>query len=263
MKSVVFIHAHPDDEALLSGGTLRALHQKGIRTVVIFLTSGQMGLTGKMQGDLGTQRELEAKTSASILGVTKTYFLGYHDSGLDSTSVVPSELREEIVQRIRQILKDEIPSTLIGYDVQGGYGHPDHKLVHHIVRSFYDDSEISTLLEVTVDRSVIASTLDRFRYPISIIDKVKLIQADNIWALADRFSASADIGYRINVKAFAAAKRSALKAHASQLTGGIRNLRIMTLLPLLLFKRFFSTEWYVVIRDSDENPLKLLQQIEY
>lgn len=262
MKSVVFVHAHPDDEALLSGGTLRALHQKGFRTVVIFLTNGERGQSEGFDRDsLGDVRQKEASQSATILGISKTYFLGYKDSGLESSegriehSLIPID---EATNRIKDILAIEKPLLLVGYDSEGGYGHPDHKAVHHIVRNLEILPYVPSILEVTVDRAVIASTLERFRFLISILEKLEIAQSKNIYELANRFSATADILYEIDVKKFSAAKQSALKAHLSQTLGGVRNLRIMTMLPRFIFRYFFGREWFNVIRESDDNPIKTL-----
>ena len=262
MKSVVFVHAHPDDEALLRGGTLRALHQKGFRTVVIFLTNGELGKSEGIEAEsLGDIRQKEAARSATILGVSKTYFLEYRDSGLESTagriehSLIPND---EATDRIREILEIEKPLLLVGYDSEGGYGHPDHKAVHRIVRNLEILEYIPTILEVTVDRSVVASTLERFRLLISLFEKLEIAQSKNIYELANKFSATADIAYVVDVRKFSAAKRSALKSHLSQTLGGVRNLRIMTMLPSFIFRYFFGKEWFSVIRDSDDNPIKVL-----
>ena len=260
MNSVVFLHAHPDDEALLSGGTLRGLHQKGVRTVVIFLTNGERGLAdNRLPRELGEQRRREALNSSKILGVSETYFLDYEDSGLNSEFALSHVSLEEMCERVKEILDKEQPDAFITYDSEGGYGHPDHKIVHRIGRKLQDVTDVPTLLEVTIDRAVIASTLDRLRYVIKLLERFGLLQSKNVYQLADGFSPSADISYSINVRPYASAKLSALKAHSSQSTGGLRNIRIMTLLPQLIFKRLFGTEWYVVIRDSRKSPFNLLK----
>ena len=41
--TVLFVHAHPDDEAIFTGGTLAALSLAGYRTVVLIATSGELG----------------------------------------------------------------------------------------------------------------------------------------------------------------------------------------------------------------------------
>jgi LmbE family N-acetylglucosaminyl deacetylase len=43
MVTVVAFHAHPDDEVLLTGGTLARLAAEGHRVVIVVATDGIMG----------------------------------------------------------------------------------------------------------------------------------------------------------------------------------------------------------------------------
>ncbi|SVB61044.1 uncharacterized protein METZ01_LOCUS213898, partial [marine metagenome] len=43
MATVVFLHAHPDDEALASGGTMARLAEEGHRVVLVVATRGEEG----------------------------------------------------------------------------------------------------------------------------------------------------------------------------------------------------------------------------
>ena len=44
MSTVVFLHAHPDDEAIFTGGTMRLLADAGHRVVLVLATSGELGV---------------------------------------------------------------------------------------------------------------------------------------------------------------------------------------------------------------------------
>ncbi|UAK31159.1 PIG-L family deacetylase [Nocardia asteroides] len=80
----VFVHAHPDDESLLTAGTMRRVSEAGRRTVVVFATDGAAGLADSPPGpQLAARREAEALASAAVLGCDRVEFLGYGDSGLD------------------------------------------------------------------------------------------------------------------------------------------------------------------------------------
>jgi LmbE family N-acetylglucosaminyl deacetylase len=46
MATVVSFHAHPDDEALLTGGTLAMLSARGHRVVIVVACDGIMGPAG-------------------------------------------------------------------------------------------------------------------------------------------------------------------------------------------------------------------------
>lgn len=45
MATVVAFHAHPDDEVILTGGTLARLAENGHRVVLVAGTDGDMGQT--------------------------------------------------------------------------------------------------------------------------------------------------------------------------------------------------------------------------
>ena len=77
MTTVVAFHAHPDDEVLLTGGTLARLAAEGHRVVIVVACSGSMkGATGA-----GNPRLQELAASASALGAARVVHLGYADSG--------------------------------------------------------------------------------------------------------------------------------------------------------------------------------------
>ena len=67
-STIVSFHAHPDDEAILVGGTLAMAADAGHRVVLVFATRGDLGevADGVLEPDeaLGERRELEARLSA-------------------------------------------------------------------------------------------------------------------------------------------------------------------------------------------------------
>src|SRR5580693_5933916 len=76
MATIVAFHAHPDDEVLLTGGTIARLAAEGHRVVIVVACDGDMW-AGPHQG----RRLHELQTSAAILGADKAVHLGYADSG--------------------------------------------------------------------------------------------------------------------------------------------------------------------------------------
>ena len=88
-RTLVAFHAHPDDEALLTAGTMARAAAQGHRVVLVVATDGAAGLASadyRGQG-LGEVRRREALVSAAALGVTHTHWLGYADSGLGDDPV--------------------------------------------------------------------------------------------------------------------------------------------------------------------------------
>ena len=66
-RTLVFVHAHPDDEALLTAGTMARATAEGNRVVLVIATDGGAGLTSaEFSADLASTRlqELELKPGA-------------------------------------------------------------------------------------------------------------------------------------------------------------------------------------------------------
>lgn len=257
MATVVFVHAHPDDEALLTAGTMRGLKEYGHRVVVIMATNGDAGLSEKENySDLGNIRKRELQESARILGVSETYFLNFKDSGLDGNvkSTHPTLCNasvDEVAELVANILRNEKAQLVVGYDSRGGYGHPDHLQVNKITIKAAKLAETPVIANATVDRQSIASILDYVR-PL-----LKLKPLKDLTSLADGFTPRADITHTVNISAWTAFKRASMRAHGSQRVGGstIRTLQLFSNLPSKIFNKAFKYEWYQVLEQDGENPL--------
>src|SRR5690348_2918214 len=82
--TLVSFHAHPDDEALLTGGTLARASAEGHRVVLVTATLGEAGLAANLHGDqLAKQRHTELERAARAVGAARVVVLGYPDSGSD------------------------------------------------------------------------------------------------------------------------------------------------------------------------------------
>ena len=90
MATAVFFHAHPDDEALATGGTMALLADQGHRVVLVVATNGEEGepVDGVLaEGEaLGDRRATEVAEAAAILGAVRVEYLGYRDSGMAAYS---------------------------------------------------------------------------------------------------------------------------------------------------------------------------------
>lgn len=129
--SMLGFHAHPDDEVLLTGGTLALLASEGHRTVIVVACDGVMG---EAVGEAATLRLDELRDSAHVLRVARVVHLGYADSGhgpvlfpdpADRMRFVRAPL-EQAAARLAEILREERADILLTYDPQGRYGHRDH-----------------------------------------------------------------------------------------------------------------------------------------
>lgn len=245
MATIVSLHAHPDDEALLTAGWLAQRAAAGDRVVLAFATDGAAGLTGaRHRRDLGRTRRDEAAASADALGVTRVVWLGYADSGMaDAPSTGPGRLADADVETaarvVADLLDDEDADLLTGYDDRGGYGHPDHVQVHRIARRAQElAARRPLLLEATLDRTWLVRLL-RVARPLARRVPGLTLPGDDI------YSPRGPALLRVDVRDRVAAKRAALAAHATQAGGGVRTLRLLLALPGPLARRLLGVEWFL------------------
>ena len=247
-RTVAFLHAHPDDEALLTGGTIARLAAEGNRVLLIVATDGDRGLTGTVSpGELAAVRRRELDRAARALGCASVIRLGHPDSGMDPAAAGPDAFSrlpvEPVAQQVADIVRAEHAHVLCGYDAAGGYGHPDHRQVHHVARRAADLAGTPVLLEATVDRRLLRAAL---RLAAPWLPRESQYRQE---ALRERFADPADITHCIAVARYAGAKRDALRAHASQASGGEQERLISWLLrlPAPVFARVLGHEWFVQV----------------
>ncbi len=262
-RTLVAFHAHPDDEALLTSGTMAKAAAEGHRVILVIATDGALGLAAddfKGSGSLGSRglaevRLAEAHESAAALGVARVEWLGYADSGHDGPipADLPGQVRfcraplEEAAERLAAILTTERADVLLTYDAQGGYGHRDHVRVHEVGARAAEIARTPRVLEATVPRDTIARA-------VRLIAKVYPFPPEFDPTTFERsYTARADITHRINVRRQAGAKRASMRAHASQATtdgsqSGDRTLAAFLRIPRPLYDAVFGREWF---RDPD------------
>lgn len=152
---LMVIHAHPDDEAIGTGGILRKYSDQGIRTVLVLATKGEAGEIdgrvprGEEKKRIVDLRLKELECSRRILGVDQVHFMGYRDSGMagrpenKSPGAFSAADLEEATGRLVQIIRQEKPHVITTYNENGTYGHPDHVMVNRIaVRAVKDAGQI-------------------------------------------------------------------------------------------------------------------------
>lgn len=245
-KTIAFLHAHPDDEALLTAGTMAKAVDQGHRVILIVATDGGAGLTSSsFRKDLASQRHAELLTSAEIIGIDTVHSLGYQDSGMlgdipESFAMTPLE---ESTRRLNNILEADLVDILVGYDQAGGYGHPDHLQVHRLARMSASQFPQLTLFEATLPREPIVRAVN-----LAVATGLTPSDFDS-----DEFKYSWTprrlITHRVNVRSFALVKKRAIASHASQAhaDNSIRTLGMLNKLPMPLFSRLLGTEYFVKV----------------
>jgi LmbE family N-acetylglucosaminyl deacetylase len=245
---IVALHAHPDDEALLTGGWLAQRAAAGDRVVLVLATDGGAGLAGSAHaaGTLGLVRRGEAMASAAALGVARVVWLGYADSGMADRPAAGVHRFADVpvgdaARAVAAVLDEEGAAVLTGYDVNGGYGHPDHVQVHRVARRAQSLAAVRpVLLEATLDRTWLVRLLRVLR-PLSWALRGVTLPCDEV------FTRRAAITRVVDVRPQLATKRAALAAHASQGSGGLRTVAVLLALPGPLARRVLGTEYFVEV----------------
>ncbi|WP_433607891.1 PIG-L family deacetylase [Dactylosporangium sp. CA-139114] len=248
--TIVSFHAHPDDESLLTGGTLARAAAEGHRVVLVTATLGEAGLASSSAG-LGSRRHAELMAAASALGCARVETLGYADSGLAGGAGFASVPVDEAAARLAAILTSERADVLTGYDANGGYGHPDHVQVHRVARAASALTG-TPLLEATVDRASLRALLAVLRVAGRFLPSLPFGDPSRV------FTAREDITHVVDVKAYEHQKRAAMRAHVSQSEGGsgIRTLALLSRLPGPLFRAVCGREWFTAPgHDRGKSPL--------
>jgi LmbE family N-acetylglucosaminyl deacetylase len=244
--TLVAFHAHPDDEALFTGGTLARASAQGHRVVLVTATSGERGLAAAGTADLGAIRRDELQVSADALGVHRLVLLGYGDSGMDdSVPPPPGSLCavpvQEIAARLAEILREEGADILTVYDPHGGYGHRDHIRVHDAGIMAATSAGTPRVLEATVPRESLMRA-------VRLLNRVRIRPGGMTAAsFSKAYRSRTEITHEIDVRPWLPAKLAALTAHASQTAGGgdVRTVRLLSRLPRPLARTVLGKEWFV------------------
>jgi LmbE family N-acetylglucosaminyl deacetylase len=148
---LMVVHAHPDDEASQTGGTLARYAAAGWRTVLITCTDGGQGdgSHGEKPGhprhdpqQVAALRSRELDLAAVALGVHDLVKLGYPDSGMPDGNAIPPRAdtfsRRPImpmVTRLVRLMRHYQPDVIVTYPSNGLSGHPDHIRTHNLVHA--------------------------------------------------------------------------------------------------------------------------------
>jgi LmbE family N-acetylglucosaminyl deacetylase len=120
-KVFAAVQAHADDIPLFCAGTLAKLRAEGYQGYLIQTTNDEKCGPTPSLGETILQNEREVESLAAILGLQRTFFLGYRNHHLDGDS--PLELRARLVFLFRLLKVD----TVFTFNPWGqGEENPDH-----------------------------------------------------------------------------------------------------------------------------------------
>jgi len=246
-KTLVCVHAHPDDESLFTAGITAHYAELGYQIILVTCTSGLLGIDDKnLPGSAaGHNREYvratrakELQDAAHLVGISRVVTLGYEDSGLpgweqNSAPLAFMNCNVDAVGTTLAALFAEVgASVVVTYDENGFYGHPDHIMANRVTQNAVAKSP----------------SVERLYYPVMpsdlMADFVSRATAENVSLPKWVTDASVDIDRSLvstvmDVSRFSALKQKAIATHASQTD----NADLVTMNPEL-FAMLFGTEFY-------------------
>ncbi len=251
MSTLLLVHAHPDDESILTGGVMSRAHLDGHRVVLVTATRGEEGHTdgdenASASAAVGEARTLELQRACEILGVDRQEFLGYTGSGHvagsgphDPRTFVGAPL-SEVADRLAAVFRDERPDVVVTYTPDGTYAHPDHVRAHSATIAALDTLadegwQPRKVYLHAVPRSFVTSTVAAARDAgISLPEELA-----HVAGIPDE-----QITTQVDVFGVLDRKLAACVAHSSQMHPGLP----LATMAAHLFEAAFGVERFVLVR---------------
>jgi N-acetyl-1-D-myo-inositol-2-amino-2-deoxy-alpha-D-glucopyranoside deacetylase len=223
-RSLLLVHAHPDDESIGTGGTMAKYAAEGARVTLVTCTLGELGeiippaLRHLLPDELGEYRIGELARACEALGVSDHRFLGgagrWRDSGMmglpdnDDPRCFWQADVDEAASALAAIIGEVAADVIVTYDANGFYGHPDHIQAHRVARRAHQMSGGTAKFYATaIPRSVLAEAV---RLPA---DSWFEQQADLSVSVPDD-----QVTTEIDATKYLDAKLAAMRAHETQIT---------------------------------------------
>lgn len=257
--TLMAVHAHPDDESTSTGGILAHYALRGVRTVVVTCTDGELGdgpggvkpgEDGHDPREMAAIRQGELRRACAHLGISHLELLGYHDSGMAGWDLQHREGAfcsvpvESAASRIAQLMERYRPQVLVTYDPHSTR-HPDHVHAARVVTYAVDSGRVAKKLYYKAHGSSYWRRLNRALADIGIQRPAPSGETLRMLESVDqRITTTVDVGHVID------RKRTALHAHASQIGSSLAGK-----LPAAQFSYAFGTETYIRARDTTGSPI--------
>jgi N-acetyl-1-D-myo-inositol-2-amino-2-deoxy-alpha-D-glucopyranoside deacetylase len=248
------VHAHPDDEVFSTGGILARYSREGVRTIVVYCTTGEEGEMRDPARDpeeaipmLAEIRRREAEEATAILGVSDVVFLGYRDSGMAGTdaNANPENFHnadlDEAVERLMSVMEEMRPQVIVTYDEHGGYGHPDHIKANVVATEAFKRAQGRSWAPQKLYYA--ARSREGFRRQVELLRE----HGESIPWVKDDFNfdeygvPNAEITAHVDVSSLVSLKREALRVHRTQVTQDSFYFR----LPDGILSQAAGTEYFV------------------
>ncbi|MBB0246393.1 N-acetyl-1-D-myo-inositol-2-amino-2-deoxy-alpha-D-glucopyranoside deacetylase [Streptomyces alkaliphilus] len=277
---VLLVHAHPDDETITNGVTMAAAVAAGRRVTLVTCTLGEEGevippdlahLAPDRENRLGPHRIGELAAAMAELGVTDHRFLGgpgrWRDSGMmgapqnDRPDSLWRSDDDEAAGALAAVIRETRPAVLLTYDPNGGYGHPDHIRAHRIATRAVELAaepgpaahRVPRILWTCVPRSAAERALGALRAAgpgrfagVADLDAIPGV-VDDEQVVVTVVGGPREI----------AAKRAAMRAHATQIDVGeeeVEGVGPVFALSNGLVQPLWTTEWFRLGAGSPPPP---------
>jgi LmbE family N-acetylglucosaminyl deacetylase len=222
MATLVCFHAHPDDEAIATGGLMLRASRLGHRVVLVSATRGEVGEPQHGVLDdgehLAARRVAELEEACKLLGADPPLFLDYEDSGMmgEPTNHNPACFWQadfdQATDRLAAILDEVSADVFTIYDDNGGYGHPDHIQVHRVGLAAARTIGIEYVYESTINRTRALELTQQARESGLFPEEETEEFEDN-----PDFGMDAEhLRYELDVRDLVVEKKAAIAVHRSQ-----------------------------------------------
>jgi mycothiol conjugate amidase Mca len=270
-RTLLAVHAHPDDECISTGGILARYAASGVRTVLVTCTDGAVGEISDpalaTPENLAEVRSRELDASVRVLNISRSVRLGYRDSGMAGTADNEDPRSflqcafDDALERVVRVVREEQPRVIVTYDERGGYGHPDHIRAHQVaVAAFHAAGDTarfpeagapfspSKLYYAVVPRSAMRTFGERLRaagIEVPFQEARDRNDEDMPFGVADE-----RVTTFVDVSGFVEAKRASLLAHKTQMGPE----QFFTRIPPEVFGDVFGKESFQRVEGSGPTP---------
>jgi LmbE family N-acetylglucosaminyl deacetylase len=249
------VHAHPDDESTSTGGVLAYYSRRGVRTIVVTCTNGELGdaLDDFKPGQAGHDpvavaaiRRAELHTACARLGVHDVEMLGYQDSGMPDwnhrhqPNAFCNITIDTVANRLGELMDYYRPDVVVTYNPDAAYQHPDHVHTARATLQAVAGTDIPRALFLIGHGTNYYRRLDLAASAIGIDRR---LLTPSVQITCERIQDS--ITTTVDVRAVVDVKRYALLAHISQLGSSLA-----AKIPADQWPTVFGTEEFIGVPQS-------------
>ena len=139
-RRMLVAFAHPDDESFGPGRTLAHYAAAGVAIHYACATRGECGTVDPAHlagySSIADLRSAELRCAAEALGLAAVHQFGYRDSGMpgtpdnDNPAAFVQAPETRVIGQLVALIRTLRPQVVLTFNAYGGYGHPDHIMIH-------------------------------------------------------------------------------------------------------------------------------------